>query len=64
MKNNRVKQWCEKCRKKTVHETRLINDEELLVCLKCYIEPQFDYKTLNKTANPMNYVERFGGRHP
>ena len=36
-KNNRVKQWCDKCRKKRSTKTRLINDEELLVCLKCYI---------------------------
>ena len=38
-KKNRVKMWCQKCWKNTIHETRIVDEKETHICLKCEVPP-------------------------
>jgi hypothetical protein len=63
-KKIRTKMYCEKCKKNTVHETRSVDDEEVQVCLKCEIRPEYDPKEQLKNMNRMNLAEKiFLGRN-
>ncbi len=57
-KKNRSKIWCEKCRKNTVHEARMVDDVMTQVCLKCEIKPSYDPKSELKHMNRMNFAEQ------
>jgi hypothetical protein len=53
-----LKMYCEKCQKNTVHETRVTEEGETHVCLKCEIRPVYDPREQIQGMNRMNFAEQ------
>jgi hypothetical protein len=47
----KLKLWCEKCKKDTLHETHIINDKEACLCMVCEAPPK-----KNRMLDP-NYID-------